>query len=160
RDTRILIGFLAVCAALLIATIFYYGKIDNGSDWATFWGGFARAGFGFFAGVLAYRLMGCPRTAKRPVTNWSFALLIILPAVCFIPTTPEMRPVLDAVLVVVFGIPLLMVAQSVAPPQPAARYLLTLGRISYAIYILHQPFREIAERITWRSPILLDTAPL
>lgn len=160
RDTRILMGLLAACAIALVVAIFAFGKIDTGSDWATFWGGFARAGFGFFAGVLAYRLLGSPRTVQRPVSNWAFALLIALPAVCFIPATPELRPVVDATLVIVFGIPLLMIAQSLAPPEPAGRFLLVLGRISYAMYILHQPFREIAERITWRSPVLLDTAPL
>lgn len=160
RDTRVLMGLVAACAIALIIAVFTFGRIDAGSDWATFWAGFARAGFGFFAGVLGYRLLGSPRTAKRPVSRWAFVLLIVLPAVCWIPATPELRPVLDVTLVVGLGIPLLMLAQSISPPEWSAGFLSMLGRISYAVYILHQPFRDVAERITWRSPVLLEIAPL
>ena len=160
RDTRILAVLVAVCAVILIVLVMAAGGIDTGSDWRTFWAGFARAGFGFFAGVLAYRLVGRPQTARRPVSRWSFAMLVALPLVCFIPSTPESRPVVDLTLVVVLGLPLLCMAQSIAPPTRLHGLFLMGGRISYAAYILHQPFREIAERVTWRSPILLDTAPL
>lgn len=160
RDTRVLAVLVAACALALTVMVLAVGKIDAGSDWATFWAGFARAGFGFFAGVLAYRLVGRPQTAQRRVSGWSFVMLAALPLVCFIPATAEWRPVVDLILVVVLGLPLLCVAQGMAPPVRLHALFLTGGRISYAAYILHQPFREVAERITWRSPILIDTAPL
>lgn len=160
RDTRVLLGVVLVCAAGLSATVFALGRIDAGSDWATFWAGFGRAGFGFFAGVLAYRLQGSPRETQRPASRKAFVVLVAIPLACFMPATPELRPVVDLFLAVVLGIPLLWVAQSMAPPTRYSGLFTTGGRISYAIYILHQPLREVAERITWRSPILLETAPL
>ena len=45
------------------------------------------AGFGFFAGVLTFRLMGAPRATRRPVSNWAFVLLFAIPVACFIPAT-------------------------------------------------------------------------
>jgi peptidoglycan/LPS O-acetylase OafA/YrhL len=160
RDTRVLAMLVAACAVALAAMVFTFGRIDAGSDWGTFWAGFARAGFGFFAGVLAYRLVGRPRTAQRRASGWSFVMLAALPLICFIPATAAWRPVVDLTLVVVLGLPLLCAAQGMAPPERLHALFLTGGRISYAVYILHQPFREVAERITWRSPVLIDTAPL
>jgi peptidoglycan/LPS O-acetylase OafA/YrhL len=160
RDTRVLAMLVAVCAVALAVTVFVVGRIDAGSDWGTFWAGFARAGFGFFAGVLAFRLMGAPRTTRRPVSRWALVLLVVLPCACFVPATPELRPFVDLALAMVLGMPLLWLCQSMAPP-PRYHALFTLGgRISYAVYILHQPFREVAERISWRSPVLFEIRPL
>lgn len=160
RDTRVLALLTAAFALGLIFTVFTLGGIDAGSDWRTFWAGFSRGGFGFFAGVLAYRLLGAPRTAKRPASKWAFVLLVALPLACFIPATPELRPLVDVILAVGLGIPMLWMSQSVAPPQSFTALFLVGGRISYGVYILHQPFRELAERITWRTPVLVETAPL
>lgn len=160
RDTRVLALVTAACAVALAVTVFTFGRIDAGSEWSTFWAGFARAGFGFFAGVLTFRLLGAPRATRRPVSNWSFVILIAIPAACFIPATPALRPFVDLTLAIGLGMPLLWIAQSVSPPASVAPLFIAGGRISYAIYILHQPFREVAERITWRTPVLLETAPL
>lgn len=160
RDTRVLIGVVIACAAFLAFAVFSYGMIDQGSHWEGWWVGFARGGFGFFAGVLTFRLLGQPKTAARPVSRWAFVILVTIPIACFVPATPQLRPFLDLTLAVLLGIPLLWISQSVAPPTKYHNLFVVGGRISYAIYILHQPFREVAERITWRSSILLDTAPL
>lgn len=160
RHTAVLIGVVVACAAFLAFAVFSYGMIDQGSHWDGWWVGFARGGFGFFAGVLAYRLLGTPKTARRPESKWAFVILVTIPIACFIPATPELRPFVDLTLAIALGIPLLWVSQSVAPPAKYHNLFIVGGRISYAIYILHQPFREVAERITWRSNILLDTAPL
>jgi peptidoglycan/LPS O-acetylase OafA/YrhL len=160
RDTRVLIGVVIACAAFLVFAVFFFGSINTGSHWADWWAGFARGGFGFFAGVLTFRLLGSPKTARRPQSKWAFVILVTIPVVCFIPATAELRPFVDLTLAVVLGIPLLWISQSVAPPTRYHKLFIVGGRLSYAIYILHQPFREVAERITWRTPILLDTAPL
>jgi len=160
RDTRVLALLVVTFAVVLVVAVFSVGKIDAGSDWATFWAGLARAGFGFSAGVLTFRLMGAPRTTKRPVSNWSFVLLFAIPVAGFIPATPELRPFVDLTLAMVLGMPVLWLCQAMAPPL---RYhaLFTLGgRISYALYILHQPLRELAERISWRSPLLFEIRPV
>ena len=159
RDTRVLIGVVIACAAFLAFTVFSFGVIDVGSHWSDWWGGFARGGFGFFAGVLTFRLLGSPKTARRPTSKWAFAILVTIPVACFVPATTELRPFVDLTLAVVLGIPLLWISQTVAPPTRYHSLFILGGRISYAVYILHQPFREVAERITWHTPVLIEAAP-
>jgi|JI7StandDraft_1071085.scaffolds.fasta_scaffold00590_14 peptidoglycan/LPS O-acetylase OafA/YrhL len=160
RDTRVLIGLVVACALFLVFTVFYVGTIDVGSHWVNWWAGFARGGFGFFAGVLTFRLLGSPKSARRPESKWALVILVAIPVACFIPATPELRPFIDLTLAVALGMPLLWISQSMSPPAKYHQLFVLGGRMSYAIYILHQPFREVAERITWRSSILIDTAPI
>ncbi|MDP3739854.1 MAG: acyltransferase [Hyphomonadaceae bacterium] len=160
RNVRVLAILVLLCAAGLAATVFTLGRIDAGSDWATFWAGFGRASFGFFAGVLTFRLLGSPRQTKRPVSNWSFVILFAIPVACFFPASPELRPFVDLILAMILGMPLLWISQSVAPPPIFNRLFTIGGRISYAIYILHQPFREVADRIGWHTKMIYEIAPL
>ena len=136
------------------------GAIDGGSQWPRWWAGFGRSGFAFFAGVLCYRLVGSPKTADRPKSVWAIPLLLTLPIVCFIPASPEMRPFIDLFLALGLLMPPLICAQSIAPPDKYTGILVLFGRLSYAIYILHQFLREAMGRILWKWTILQDIAPL
>lgn len=160
RNTKVLVAVVIACAIALILTVFHFGKIDVGPVWKNAWGGFARAGFGFFAGVLAFRILGSPKSTVRPISNWAFALMVVIPVICFIPSTKEVRPFVDLTLAVILGIPILLISQSMAPPEKFHRLFIMGGRISYAIYILHQPFCEVARRINWRTGLLDQYAPL
>lgn len=160
RHTKVLIAVVVVCAIALAFTVFHFGGIYAGAEWSNWWAGFSRAGFGFFAGVLAYRLLGSPKKTERPASNWAFVILVAIPIACFIPATPALRPFVDLTLAVILGIPLLWVSQSVAPPAKYHGLFITGGRISYAIYILHQPFNDVARRINWRTGLLDQVAPL
>ena len=156
---RMLIGVVLVAALGLAITILIFGRIDIGSDWGTWWGGLARAMFGFFVGVLAYRLAGSPRMANRPKHWFAVPLLVMLPAICFIPATPEWRPFVDIALACGILLPLLLICQSLRPPDRFAGLFTLGGQISYGVYILHQPIREIVKRVSWKSTIVSDLAP-
>lgn len=158
--TRVLIGVVIAAACLLTYTVLTMGTISGGSDWAGWWAGFGRAGFAFFAGVLCFRLVGSPKTADRPRSNWAIPLLLTLPIVCFVPASPEMRPFVDLFLALGLLMPLLLLSQSIAPPDRYTGILVFFGRLSYAIYILQQFLREAMDRILWKSTILQDIAPL
>ncbi len=158
-STRVLVGLVLVAAACLAGTILIFGRIDIGSDWGTWWGGLARAMFGFFVGVLAYRFAGSPRTADRPKHWFAVPLLVMLPAICFIPATPEWRPFVDIALACGVLLPLLLICQSLRPPDRFTALFTIAGQLSYAIYILHQPVREVIKRIQWSSTIVSDVAP-
>ncbi|MEQ1610555.1 MAG: acyltransferase family protein [Hyphomonadaceae bacterium] len=88
----VLIGVVMAAAGLLTYNVLTMGAIDGGSQWPSWWAGFGRSGFAFFAGALCYRLVGSPKTADRPKSVWAIPLLLTLPIVCFIPASPEMRP--------------------------------------------------------------------
>lgn len=158
-STRVLIGLVLAAAVALAITILNFGRIDVGSDWGTWWGGLARAMFGFFVGVLAFRLAGSPRTANRPKHWFAAPLVVMLPAICFIPATPEWRPFVDIALACGVLLPLLLVCQSIRPTDRFTALFSMGGQISYAVYILHQPVRKIIERLQWKSTIVSDLAP-
>lgn len=158
-STRVLAGVVILAGIALAGAVFTFGGINIGSDWSSWWGGLARAFFGFFLGVLGFRLAGSPQTARRPVRRIAVPLLFILPLVCFIPATPEWRPFIDVAAACGLLLPLLLLSQSMRPPDAFTAVFVTGGRISYAIYILHQPVREVLDRIAWRSTIVSDLAP-
>lgn len=158
-STRVLIGVVVVSAAALAATILNFGRIDIGSDWSTWWGGIARAMFGFFVGVLAFRLAGSPKSAHRAKTWVAVPLLIVLPVICFLPAPLEWRPFVDIALACGLLLPILLLCQAIRPPDAFSKLFMVGGQISYAVYILHQPIREILKRIEWRSTVVADYAP-
>lgn len=158
-STRVLIGVVVAAGLALAATILVFGRIDVGSDWATWWGGLARAMFGFFIGVLAFRLAGSPKTASRPKAWIAAPLLVVLPVICFIPAPLDWRPFIDIALAWGVLLPILLLCQSMRPTDRFAGLFLIGGQISYAIYILHQPFREIIKRLQWQSTVVADLAP-
>jgi len=53
-----------------------------------------------------------------------------------------------------------MLCQSIRPPNWCTPLFFVGGQISYAIYILQQPVREVFERIEWKSTLLADIAPV
>ncbi len=158
-STRVLIGVVIVAGFGLACAVLVFGRIDVGSDWSTWWGGLARATFGFFVGILAFRLVGSPQSARRPARRVAAPLLIVLPVICFIPASTEWRPILDIALAWGLLLPILLLCQSMRPSDRFTNLFLVGGRISYAIYILHQPFREIIRRLQWQSTIVADLAP-
>jgi peptidoglycan/LPS O-acetylase OafA/YrhL len=160
RDTRVLALIVVLLFSGLAFAVIQAGVINIGAYWPTWWAGYLRAGFGFFAGVLAYRLLGSPRTARRPESRWSLVLLGAVVLVAFIPASPGLRPFVDIGLVLLLGIPILWLGPSIAPPAKLARLCLIGGRLSYAIYILHFPFLQLMERVTWRFPQIQSLEPL
>jgi len=158
-STRVLVGVVAFCGLVLAWRVLSFGGIDAGSTWETMGTGFARAGFGFFSGVLAFRLLGSPVATKRPSSKWAFAILVAIPVVCFLPVSPMIKPFTELA-IALCGVAIIFLALTVEPPKQFARLFIRGGQISYAVYILQQPIREIADRIAWRSSILYDMAPL
>ncbi|HVY90062.1 MAG TPA: acyltransferase [Hyphomonadaceae bacterium] len=160
RDTRVLAAVVVLFFVALAASVISYGRIDIGNYWGTWWVGYERAGFGFFAGVLAYRLVGSPRTAKRPYSPLWVVVVFLVPLVGFIPASRELRPFVDLGLVLLAGVPLLWLGATVAPPSRVLRLCLLGGRLSYGIYILHYPFVVVLQRLAWRNPEVYKWPPL
>lgn len=150
RDTRVLIALTAAFALSLVVAVYYYGQIHIGMDWRHFFGGFARAGFGFFAGVLVFRLVGSPSRTKRPASKWAFALMLGIPMICLLPVPPDLQVHAELFVVIALGMPILWVSQVIEPPARYAGLFLTGGRISYALYILHVPVAELFKNQEWR----------
>jgi peptidoglycan/LPS O-acetylase OafA/YrhL len=150
RHTRVLIAVTAAFAVSLVIAVYYYDQIHIGMDWRHFFGGFARAGFGFFAGVLAFRLVGSPTRTKRPASNWTFVLMVALPLICLFPVPADLRVHAELFVVIGLGIPILLLSQVMEPPARYVALFLSAGRISYAMYILHVPLAWLFLSQEWR----------
>ena len=157
-STRVLIGVVVVAAIVLAVVVFQQGGIDSGASWRSFAAGPARGFFGFFAGVLVYRLVGSPQRPPSRRTWWAVAPLLVIPALCFVPVSKEMQPWFDCFFVIGLGMPLLWLSQALQPPKALTPLFLVLGRVSYAAYILHHAFREMLVRLSWRFPDTIGQA--
>jgi peptidoglycan/LPS O-acetylase OafA/YrhL len=129
--------FLIIIAFLSLAVLAAcYGNLKIGSSWANFIGGFPRVCFGFFVGVLTYRIWSTA-TWRPSLPQWTapglaIALLLILDVSSF-----------DLVAVLVF--PFIVYCGASREPSLRTRAIfLWLGGISYALYITHVPLLQAA----------------
>jgi peptidoglycan/LPS O-acetylase OafA/YrhL len=123
----------AIGAVGLVAAVAAFGSIDVGPERDTLPGGLARVTFGFFAGVVLYRLR--PRSpVAAPV-----GLLIAVGLLVLLVGSPElpMWALLTLVLVVFPGVVWLSAGVSLSGRVRSASLL--LGALSYPIYIVHFP---------------------
>lgn len=130
---------IAIVAVSAVALAWYAlsGDVDVGPTPRTFWGGFPRTAFGFFGGVLLYRLMRMKTlpTVGAPVWGLALALLVVF-------TTPKFMPAANAVfdlacLFVVFPVILSLGAHAGRSRWDAANRV--SGALSYPVYVLHYP---------------------
>jgi peptidoglycan/LPS O-acetylase OafA/YrhL len=141
-STRRLIVITLLAAGTLVWSAVEYGHLDTGSAWFNFWGGFARVGFSFFAGVLLYRLhrQGFVTTGLA----WIFPLLLV--AILMIDIEAELRPLFDLVCVLLLFPALLLISSTMEPGARMARVFVNLGAISFPIYAIHFPAQELMRR--------------
>lgn len=160
---RLAVGVVAAGAALTYL-VGYFGHLDLGSVWATFWGGMARAAFGFLAGMLVYKLR--ERTNPGPAkesTPMVLALLGVL-LVSFLPgITDDMVGGLrnfshiNLALALFFSPVMVWIAAGYNPGPRMARIGVFLGTISYAVYILHLPIVGVANAIAGLVGVPLES---
>ncbi len=157
RDTRVLALVVAFFAVLLACSVITRGGMQAFVS-TDFGFGVARAGFGFFTGVFAYRLAR-PSVVPRRTSGWTLLLLVFIPLLCLTPSSPELRPFVDLALLLVLGMPLLLLAQWADPPAVFTTFFNAAGRISYALYILHAPLIFVLLRMCWHYPWIAQLAP-
>jgi peptidoglycan/LPS O-acetylase OafA/YrhL len=132
----LLCGIVAISAVILAGYAIWLGSLDTSNGWVHFEGGFIRASFSFFAGVLVYRIW-----QKRPAPpNLPAALLgAILLSLLALPVPLHYTAVYHVSLVLLAFPLLLWLGASSTPIRPIATVCSWLGEISYAVYVLHVP---------------------
>jgi peptidoglycan/LPS O-acetylase OafA/YrhL len=152
--TRVVIGIIIISAIALGLSSAMLGGVFAGVYWEGWWGGFARSFFGFFAGVLIFRAAGAP---TEPGTRRSYGvvfLFLLLPAILMIRVPPQWFVYYQLFLLLALGMPLLQLAQAFQAPRLLERLFVFGGQISYALYVIHQPFLDAMIRLSWKWPEL------
>ncbi len=133
---RRLARLLPVGAVLLVlAYLNHPGLPAPGSRWSQGDVALARVLYGFFAGVFIYNLC----KTRRPPAWPAWVSVVAFLAIISVPVTGLARSAFDATAGIVF-MPLLVLFSAHASVGPTAAKLCTaLGRMSYAVYMLHVP---------------------
>jgi peptidoglycan/LPS O-acetylase OafA/YrhL len=129
---------LAGCAisAVLIANISHAPDYMNlGWNWATFWGGMARAAFAFPLGIVIFRNVN-----GRSLPSWmSVPTIVVLALLLLFTPLAQIRVAVELVTVFVLFPILLVVGAKCQPPRQLRRIFGLFGDVSYPIYVLHYP---------------------
>jgi len=133
-------AIVGVMAVALVVTTLAYGTLDSG----ILWGGFARVGFSFFAGLVAWRFFS--RRERRPLPAWT--ALVLTAAFCLIVglrPTPEWRLAFELSAVLV-GFPAIIYLGARTPLSGAMHTIGTqAGLASYPLYVIHWPLLRLLE---------------
>jgi peptidoglycan/LPS O-acetylase OafA/YrhL len=140
-NSRALTVLVTISAAALIAQDYFIGGIGGGNMWPGFYTGIARVLFPFFCGVLLFRLHKQIRIKPPRGTSWLLGLA--LTALFLLQTPPLQNQVFEAVVVLLLFPAVIFVGASHEPSPRTRPALLTLGRISYPLYILHWPVLKV-----------------
>jgi peptidoglycan/LPS O-acetylase OafA/YrhL len=132
---------LAISAILLVFAAVEFERLHAGFRWHEMYAGLARVFFSFFIGVVIYRYRR-KVPLHRPVQ--SLLCLALLAAVLAFPTSKEMKPVFDLVVVLLVWPALLYWASAIEPEPRTAAVASFLGTASYAVYVLHAPLLDWA----------------
>ena len=139
RLTTRQLGCIVVLMGVWLTTLAVaHGSTRMGVAWTTFWGGGARAGFGFGLGVLLYRLKD-----RLPTVRWSGAPLLAAGVIIVVFVAPLwLARGEQAGLVWDLGAILLVLPATVALAAGHAQakgVWRRLGELSYPLYVLHYP---------------------
>lgn len=131
--TRHLACFLLFAAMVLLFCGLRHGSLDSGNDWSLFFIGEARVLYGFFAGVLVYRVR---HLLKWGLPNAWIVLAVLGGLLWWAPSHGTYRAAYDCAIAII-GSPLLVaVAYSIETSGLAASIFTALGNASYPIYLV------------------------
>ncbi len=140
RSVRAMVILLGVAGGVLVGAALYFGSLNVGHQWAGAWGGIPRILYGFFLGVLILRLR---RERKILLRLGALPPVVVMVALLTLAPDGGLRPAYDMVCTLVL-FPLIVLAGSSSEPAHRLRdFYGFLGRISYAIYVLHVPLLAI-----------------
>lgn len=131
RSNRRLIAGVIVFAIALVASMRYHHTYELGWNSKTFFAGFARVAFPFFAGVLIYRF----NAAVPKVTRFANLLPLLLIPIFAVNSGHAVR---YGLLCIMAAFPLLLILGARYQP-PSARFCRFLGDVSYPLYVIHVP---------------------
>lgn len=136
---RVLIGTVVFSGVILAILSIANGTTDGGSELPNAPLGMARAAFGFFAGVLIFRLAGSPSRPSTRRTWFALIPMLALIPMALMPAEGELKAFLQLLAVMGFAPIIVMLGQRFEPPRFLDGFLRWTGEMSFAVYVFHWP---------------------
>jgi peptidoglycan/LPS O-acetylase OafA/YrhL len=151
----VLIVIVALSAVALVYAAMFHGNLGTGWGYDTFWIGFSRMMFPFFAGLLLFRTGKLIRIPKAYTV-----CSLLLAAVFFMPWFKLNGPYDAAAVIFVF--PIIVAAGAGGTVKGRwAKICKFSGDISYPLYITHYPFIYMyGAWIAIKKPALIQILPV
>jgi peptidoglycan/LPS O-acetylase OafA/YrhL len=145
RIIAIGLALLAGAAGVIWAEL-HFRTLDVGFSAEQLWGGIARAGYSFFAGVVVYAVVR-DRRIDSNIVPWICILVLtaILGWQYGWPLLPKFKAAFEIIAVIVIFPVLVAVAACFEPGSRTARVFALIGRASWGVYILHEPVARLME---------------
>ena len=141
----------AACGLALVGISYTLGTLETGFLLSDYFGGVARVGFSFSAGILLSRLR---HGIALPKIHW-LILLVITAALLTVPKPVEVRWLYDSVCVIVLFPLLILSGTRSEPTSPRIlRMFLLAGSASYALYAIHTPILHFGHVLGEMNPDL------
>ncbi len=142
-------GLVLAAAALLNGGLnagFANNDAGRGAGPWSFAMAWARIGFSFPLGLLLHRLSREGRLRAKPTQTPTLFILVVLLAVATLPV--QAWAGLDLMIVMVIFPALVIVVADSTPTGRVAQLATGLGRMSYALYVLHGPILMLINKLT------------
>jgi len=136
---RVLIATVVFSGVILAILSIAHGTSDGGSELPHAPLGMARAAFGFFAGVLIFRLVGSPTQPSTRTSWWAMIPMALLIPMAFIPAEGELKPFIQLCAVMCFAPIIVVLGQRFEPPTFLHPFFRWAGEMSFAVYVFHWP---------------------
>ncbi len=152
--TRFLMPVIVLVAAFAFGWgIFHFGKADVGADQVTFLWGIPRVIFGFFSGLLLFKLW---RSGKGPRPHiGGLATIIAAAAAITLPQAAGLPSAISDTAIIMTAFPaIIWFAASARFTARGAAVASLVGELSYPLYATHDPLIHIA--VAFIQPLLLD----
>ncbi|NJR13662.1 MAG: hypothetical protein HC779_04860 [Phyllobacteriaceae bacterium] len=130
---RVLLGLVFAGLAGLAAVMLAHGSADVGFAWDNFAGGVPRVTFGFFVGVLLYRVFDAAKAAPRGGSMAAWGVMAVMVACFAMPCPPQWRWLMELVMIALVFPGLVLAAAGMAPGQHSVKLFSLLGAASYGI---------------------------
>nr|WP_275692910.1 acyltransferase [Burkholderia sp. Ax-1719] len=148
-SVRVLASAVLISALALTLKVVHAGSINSGWALASSHLGIVRVAYGFFLGVLLFRLHAGRRHTSNPI---AIGVAAWFPLMFLVPVAAALHVAFTLSIVLIFIPGLVWIGASFEPSKRVREVFLFFGTVSYGIYMLHVPVIGLLRLATGIGP--------